>query len=180
MGNSSFNALRDKHKDLTTKLKNNEKPNFIVFYIPLKFEYARQIKMQHESYYTASEEELNDTSYNTLYLSELNLQITHEQVQRNEKPHDDFKIISTHDDNNDYITIYKHFEIIDEIIPQKIIDINDKITEYENEIKRIENLIVLEKNKILNSNYVKSNLNTNLKNKREYINYLRTIEKKFH
>lgn len=76
------------------------------------------------------------------------------------------------------IHIYKHFDFIEDnedIEPNKLEECLKKITEYENEIKLLEMKIRQEKYKILNLDYVKSRLHSQVPNIKQYIeciNYL--------
>ena len=50
--------------------------------MPIDFEYYRELKSYIEQITNTTEDELNDTTYNSLYLPELGLKITNSNVER--------------------------------------------------------------------------------------------------
>jgi len=98
-----------------------------------------------------------------------NIPITFEYVRQ----------LSLREDN---IKIYKHFDFIEDVQdtePNELIESLNAITNYENEIKLLEIKIKQEKQKILNLDYIKSKFNRQVLNKKEYIETIKYISKKY-
>jgi hypothetical protein len=188
MGNTYIKETIDKHQELDKQIKNNElRQNLIIFNIPITFEHYRQSKSYYDQISMASEEELANTTYNELYLSSLGIKITNSDVILIDKENlcgwtsnykDNIRILQTYDENKNEIRMYKHFDwdnTDEKPIPQIISTHVNKIVELQNQIKELESQIRVEKNKILNLEYVKSKLSQPVKKTKEYIETLKHL-----
>ena len=174
----------NKHQKLKNLIKNNNlESNFVVFNIPIKFDYPRQTKSYSEQICSASAEELNNTKSNELIIPSLHMKICGDgTVIKNSLDVDDRKncglrtLSWTY--NNEKIEMYKHFDFCDgdkdedkneDKIPNELIESSKKIDELEEQIKQINLLINEEKNKIFNNQWVKSKLNKIVPDVEDYI-----------
>jgi hypothetical protein len=70
------NDIIDKHQKLHKAIKNNNlKSNFVVFSLPISFDYPRQSKSYLEQIISAIDKELTCTKYNELYITSLEMKI---------------------------------------------------------------------------------------------------------
>jgi hypothetical protein len=184
MGNRQIKETINKHQELHEQIKNNKlSKNLLIFNIPITFDYARQTKSYIEQITNSSEEELNNTTFNELYLAELGIKITNNEVtfiKNNElstwtKPEDNIEVLQTYDDNKNLIKIYKHFDWDDDPVPEIIYNHVENITRLELIIKELEKQICEEKSKIHNLEYVQSKLNKPIKEKNEYIQTIKYL-----
>lgn len=183
MGNYSSNIkdIIDEHQKLHNKIENNNlDENLIIFNIPITFDYHRQFKSYDEEIYNASLQELSNTTYNELYLSSLGINITSDSVQFISVDKLNICTLSTYDDdkNKTPIKIFKHFNLDTDPIPETIsINVNN-INELMNQIKKLEQKIKIEKDEILNSEYVKSKLNKPMKKTNDYVRTVKYLNDK--
>lgn len=161
-------SMIKKHQELNKSLNNNDiKNNLVIFDPEIIFDSNRH------SYFDTvlkilenpTNHELNDS--NILYLE--GLEITNEYVKTelelNQTTNsviqmDHCELVSYEIKDNPHY-IYKHFNIINESTPEEIIQSIEKI-------KHLEKIIQEEKNKILNSDFVKSKLNNKIDNLETY------------
>lgn len=172
--------ILDRHTKLNKQIAdNNLKSNFIIFDIPIRFEYCGQTKSYLEQLEESTDEELNNTTYNVLYIPSLNIKITANEVKNvNEFDEENISIIhSIHDNDGNLSTIYKHFTFDDEPVPKELVNHVKKIRSLEQEIKLLEQEILLESNKISNLDYVKRKLKTKPQLVKTYIDMCKDIYK---
>lgn len=174
--NSNIKEIIDEHQKLKNKIENNNlKENLIVFDIPVKpNDYCRTYNDQ---ICFESLEELSNTTYNSLYLSSLGINITSYSVEFMPVENLNIWTLSTCVDDKP-ITMFKHFNWDIEPIPETILNNVNKINELRNQIKKLEEKIRIEENEILNSEYVKSKLNKPIKKTSNYIETIKNIDKR--
>lgn len=171
--------------------------NIIFFNLPIILKY-REFKGYKDQIFESTEDVLNSTEWNELFIPHLKLKITQGNVYtENDLNHEieyDIKHYRISSFNEIYlnlkmfnfdikdaekqgIAIYKHFvEDDDESIPEEIIDSHKKIAGFENQILCLKNSIALEKDKILKTDYVKNKLNTKVKDLDLYIKMLKVLD----
>ena len=182
MGNNwGITQILDKHKKLAEKEVGNNYPDvdLLFFNIPITFENVRQSKSYFKQISQSSDDELSNTEYNELYLHKHKIIITNDDVITNIFNKYRYLQWSIREDN---IKIYKHFDFIEDVQdtePNELIESLNAITNYENEIKLLETKIKQEKQKILNLDYIKSKFNRQVLNKKEYIETIKYISKKY-
>lgn len=82
MANYQIKETIDKHQQLYEQLKNNKlDKNLIIYNLPIKFNGYRGTKSFIDQIIEESEEELNNTTYNELYLPELGIKITNDDIK---------------------------------------------------------------------------------------------------
>jgi hypothetical protein len=176
MGNKQIKETIDKHQELNKQFSNEKiKQNLVVFNIPITFIRYRQTKSYINQIINASNEELNNITYNELYLTEQGIKITNDNVEFWNNNNDDIAILNTHDSSGNQIMIYKHFDWNDEPVPEIISTHVENIIELQNQIKEFENKISTEKSKILELEYVQSKLNRPIE-KTKTSQYIQTVK----
>lgn len=183
MGNNYIKETITKHQELRKQIKNDKlDKNLIIFNIPIVIDSYRGSKSYIEQITEASEEELNNTMYNELYLTRLGIKITNDDIKffkTNElsiwsKPEENIEVLQTHELDNP-IYMYKHFDWVVESEPEseqasKIIFTHiNNIIRFKDKIKELENQIREEKSKILKLKYVQLKLNKPIGKTNEYI-----------
>ena len=178
MGNYQIKETINKHQELREQIVNNKlNQNLIIFNIPIVIETYRGTKSYIEQISGASEEELNNTTYNELYLSGLGIKITNDDihfVKNNELAKtwvkgSSIEAFQTHDEKGNEIHIYKHFDWDDEPVPEIISTHIENIIKLQDQIKELSSQIWEEKSKIRNLDYVQSKLNKPIGKTNEYI-----------
>jgi hypothetical protein len=182
MGNYQIKETINKHQELREQIVNNKlNQNLIIFNIPIVIETYRGSKSFIEQMVGANEEELNNTTYNELYLSELKIKITNDDihfVKNNEltnswtpggTPGGSIEVLQTYDEKGNYIRIYKHFDWDDEPVPEIISTHIENIIKLQDQIKTLKSQIWEEKTKIRGLDYVQSKLNKPVGKTNEYI-----------
>lgn len=173
-GNSQIKETIDKHQELHKQIENNNlKKNLVVFNIPITFDYYRQSKSYINQITTVSSDELNNTIYNELYLSELGIIITNSGVKiiknNMSTSEESYCILQTYDKSKNPIYMYKHFNWVDEPVPEIISIHIENIVKLQDQIKELEKQISTEKSKIVELNYVQSKLNKPIEKTNQYI-----------
>lgn len=179
MGNFNTKETIDKHQKLHKQIKNGKiDNNLLIFNIPTK-KNEGQISYS-EKILSASEEELNDTTYNELYISSFGIKITNFEVKfiKNGSIKKDIEVLGQNFED-EYIHISKHFEFDDEKEPDEILKHIEKIIYYQEEIYKIEKKIAREKLKIIQNDYVQSKLKKNISGKKEYLKTLKFLNEYF-
>lgn len=170
MGNYQIKETINKHQELHEQIVNNKlNQNLIIFNIPIGIETYRGTKTLIEQMLGANEEELNNTTYNELYLSGLEIKITNDDIHfvKNKKP--SIEVLQTYDEKGNYIHIYKHFDWDDEPVPEIISTHIENIIKLQDQIKKLKSQIWEEKTKIRDLDYVQSKLNKPVGKTNEYI-----------
>lgn len=151
MGNNQIKETVAKHQELRKQIKNDKlDKNLIIFNIPIVVDSNRGSKSYIQQITEESEEELNNTTYNELYLAGLGIKITNNDIKfikTNElsswaKPGENIEVLQTHDEN---------------------------IIKLEGVIKKLQNQINEEKSKLLQLEYVQSKLNKPIGKTNEYV-----------
>jgi hypothetical protein len=167
-----FNEHQDLHKFLSEK--NLENTSLVFFNPEIKIDPNRGHGSYNETIINLKDDDIEkEINHNKLYLPGIKIE--------NDKLYSEQELGKTIPEeiliNENIITyspahspkyIFKHYKIVSEEIPQDIID----------SIKQIEKLeveIVKEKNKILNSIYVKNKLNNKFENIDEYKNLIKCL-----
>lgn len=160
-------SILNKHIKLSKKYSQNELDTDLIFFnMPITFEGIRQVKSYAEQLSESTDDELANTDYNELYLHKHKIIITSNDVITN-----NVNFLDRYSQRffpRENIHIYKHFDFIENTELEELKELEKslkKIADYENEIK-------LEKQKILNLNYVKSKLNKQVPNVKEYIDII--------
>lgn len=188
MANYQIKETIDKHQQLYEQLKNNKlDKNLIIYNLPIKFNDYRGAKSFIDQIIEESEEELNNTTYNELYLPKLGLKITNDDIKfvlTSEltgwsKPGENIGVLQTHDETDNPIEMFKPFDWDDESVPEMISTHVENIVRLENEIENIMSQIHMEKSKIRELEYVISKLNKNVEGKDKYIQTLKYLCSKF-
>lgn len=183
MGNNiGITQILNKHKKLSEKESDSNYPDvdLLFFNMPITFEYPRQHKSYIEQISQSTDNELSNTKYNELYLHKYKVIITHNDVKTNiEKPLEEYFTMTIPSEN---IIFYKHFDFIeDEKNEKNELDELDEcfknIDDYENQINSLKLKIINEKQKILNLDYIKSKLNRQIPNIKEYIRTINNLKK---
>ena len=178
MGNNQIKETIIKHQELREQIVNNKlNQNLIIFNIHIVIETYRGTKSYIEQILGANEEELNNTTYNELYLSDLGIKITNDDIQfikNNELNKAWVKggsigVLQSYDEKRNYIHMFKHFDWDDEPVPEIISTHKENIIKLQDQIKNLESQIWEEKSKILNLDYVQSKLNKPVGKTNEYI-----------
>ena len=173
MGNFQVKETINKHQELDKQIKSGKiNGNLLIFNIPIKKDGG--YVTYPELILSASEEELNDTTYNELYISSLGIKITNSEVKfmPNALVKSDIEVLGQYYEEQ-YIHMSKHFEFDEEVEPDIIIEHIGNIISYQQEINKIQKKIMREKLKIIETDYVQLKLKKNISGKKEY---MRTIE----
>jgi hypothetical protein len=182
-----INEIIDKHQELHHQITNKKiKQNLIIFNIPIINIPYRGSKSYIEQITEASKEELNNTTYNKLYLSELGIIISDSDIKFNKYGDCDrlsslknrINILQTYYKSN-YIEMYKHFDWDNEPIPEILSTHLENILDLKKQIKELENKISEEKSKIIKLDYVQSKLNKPIKKTDEYIQTIKNLFESF-
>lgn len=185
MGNKQIKETINKHQILSEKLKNDKlDKNLIIFNMPIIINGYRRSKSYIDQIIEASNEELNNTTYNSLYLSGLGIKISNSDVKfiKNDElsswtnPEENIEVLQTVDEFHNPIRIFKHFDWNDDPIPEIISTHVENIIKLKNVKKEIENLIWEEKSKIIQLEYVQSKLNKPIGETNEYIQTIKYLD----
>ena len=185
MGNKQIKETINKHQILSEKLKNDKlDKNLIIFNMPIIINGYRRSKSYIDQITEASNEELNNTTYNSLYLSGLGIKISNSDVKfiKNDElsswtnPEENIEVLQTVDEFHNPIRIFKHFDWNDDPIPEIISTHVENIIKLKNVKKEIENLIWEEKLKIIQLEYVQSKLNKPIGETNEYIQTVKYLD----
>jgi len=187
---NKIKEILDDHYELSKQINNSDiEKNLIIFNMPITFEQCRQSKSYIEQISSSTENELNNTDYNELYMSKLGVKITKDDVIFVKIYNLNICVYEEMIGQNTVIRrINKHFNWIDdtnqEIDQDTNLDLStisnhvQNIVKLQDQINLIQDQIKDEKNKIIETKYVKSKLNKPIEKTNEYIKTIEYIQKK--
>jgi hypothetical protein len=190
--NNKNNDIIEQQQKLDEIFNSNQinqitKYNLLCFNPEITFEYYRQTKSYFEQLRSMDKNQLLSSEYNELYIGQLGINIENNGNVIFIEPKDlkrKYKIMSSnHGNYEEHIYKYCEFEFIEDNTNTNNFNTDNtdntdiesmkksikKIKEYEEKIEELNRMIVEEKYKIKDTNYVKSRINKSMSDVSKYI-----------